>query len=387
MPVIDSISAAMDQTVADGHAVGLSTVVRDSSGVIHESAHGLRAVGGSDPMTVDSVFRAFSMTKAVGSVAAMKLVEEGRLSLDAPASDVLSEIGEIQVLEGFDGDKPVLRAPKTQVTLRHFLTHTSGLTYDVWNADQTKYLEATEGFSTLSGQLAALKCFPFQFDPGTRWAYGLSTDWVGRMVEEVAGERIDAFLKREILNPLGMSSTDVEFTPDMASRKVAVHANTPDGFQVIEMDLPSNPEFYGMGHALNSTAQDYAKFCGMILGGGALDGERVLKEETVAAMSVPGSDAAKVTAQQTSNPGLGCDIDLFPGIDKTYTLAFMRNEQDVPGMRRAGSLSWAGVMNTHYWIDPASGVTGVIMMQHLPFVDEDAMAAYGAFEKAVYAAL
>ena len=125
----------------------------------------------------------------------------------------------------------------------------------------------------------------------------------------------------------------------------------------------------------------------MILGGGALDGARVLSEETVASMSKPGSDAAKLTAQKTTNPGLGCDIDLFPGIDKTYTLGFMRNEADVPGMRRAGSLSWAGVMNTHYWIDPTTGVTGVIMMQHLPFVDDDAMAAYGAFEKAVYAAI
>ncbi|MEM6744815.1 MAG: serine hydrolase domain-containing protein [Pseudomonadota bacterium] len=387
MPAIDSISAAMDQAVADGHAVGLSVVARDRSGVIHESAHGVRAVGGDDAMTVDSVFRAFSMTKAVGSVAAMKLVEEGRLDLDAPAKTVLPEIGEIQVLDGFDGDAPILRAPETDVTLRHLLTHTSGLTYDVWNAGQAKYMEVAEGFPTLTGQLAALKFFPFQFDPGTSWAYGLSTDWVGRMVEEVAGERIDAFLKREILNPLGMTSTGVEFTPDMASRKVAVHANTPDGFQVIEMDLPSNPEFYGMGHALNTTAQDYARFCGMMLGGGALDGTRVLTEETAAAMSVKGADAAVLTRQKTTNPGLGCDIDLFPGIDKTYTLGFMRNEADVPGMRRAGSLSWAGVMNTHYWIDPTTGVAGVIMMQHLPFVDDDAMAAYGAFERAVYAAL
>jgi len=387
MAAIDGISAALDAAVQDGHAVGVVGVVVNREGdVLHESAHGLRAVDG-DPMTTDSVFRAFSMTKAIGTVAAMKLVEEGRLSLDTPVEDVLPEFAEIQVLDGFDGDKPILRAPKTKCTLRHLATHTSGLVYHVWNANQAKYLEATEGFPTLSGQLASLKFFPMMFDPGERWAYGLSTDWLGRMVEEASGERIDAFLKREILGPLGMTSTDVEFTPDMAARKVGVSAATPDGFQGIELDLPSNPEFYGMGHALNTSGPDYARFCAMILGGGALGGARVLSDETVAAMSQRGDPAATVVHSASVDAGMSADMDFFPDVDKCYTIGFMRNEQDVPGMRRAGSLSWAGVLNTHYWIDPTTGIAGVIMMQHLPFVDEHAMAAYGAFERATYAAL
>ncbi|MEO0682392.1 MAG: serine hydrolase domain-containing protein [Pseudomonadota bacterium] len=387
MPAIESIAQALDGAVAEGHAVGVVGVVVGRDGeILHESAHGARAVGG-DAMTADSVFRAFSMTKAVGTVAAMKLVEEGSLSLDTPVEEVLPEFAEIQVLDGFDGDTPKLRAPKTKCTLRHLATHTSGFTYDVWNANQTKYFEATEGFPTLSGQLASLKCFPMQFDPGERWAYGMSTDWLGRMVEEASGERIDAFLKREVLGPLGMTSTDVEITPDMASRKVGVSAATPDGFVPIEMDLPSNPEFYGMGHALNTTGGDYARFCAMILGGGAVGGARVLSEDAVAMMSQRGEPAATVVTQATVNPALSADMDFFPGVDKCYTLGFMRNEQDVPGRRRAGSLSWAGVMNTHYWIDPTTGIAGVIMMQHLPFVDAHAMAAYEAFETATYAAL
>lgn len=387
MPSIAAIEDALASAVADGLSPGLSAVVATREGVVHASAHGERALGSGAPMTLDSVFRIFSMTKAIGTAAAMKLVEEGRLSLDTPVADVLPEFAEIPVLDGWDGETPRLRAPRTPCTVGHLATHTSGIAYDVWHAGQDRYMKHVEGYPTLSGQKAALKFFPMHFDPGTSWTYGPSTDWLGLVVEEVAGERIDAFLKREFFDPLGMGSTDVEFTPDMSARKVAVHAATPEGWKVIEMDLPSQPEFYGMGHALNSTAEDYARFCAMILGGGALDGARVLEPETVAAMSANGIGALRLTPQKTTNPMLGCDIDLFPGVDKVYTPGFMRNEADIPGMRRAGTLSWAGVMNTHYWIDPAAGVTGVVMMQHLPFIDSNAMGVYERFERAVYSTL
>lgn len=382
-----TLQDVLEAAVANGDTPGVAATVADRNGVIFEGAAGHRAIGGDQPMTLDSVFRIFSMTKAVGTVAAMQLVEEGRLSLDAPVADILPDFADVKVLEGFDGDRPILREPKRPCTVRHLATHTSGLVYDVWNADQMKYMELTGGQPTLTGAKAALKSFHMQFDPGTRWAYGMGTDWLGLVVEEIAGEEIDAILKRRIFGPLGMSSTDVEFSGDMGARKVAVHARTPDGFQVIEMDLPSKPEFYGMGHALNSTAPDYLRFCRMILNGGELDGERVLKAETVARMSENAIGDLRLTKQKTTTPALGGDIDLFPDIEKTYSLALMRNEADVPDRRRAGSLSWAGVMNTHYWIDPTTGIAAVIMMQHLPFVDEAALKVYGDFERAVYAGL
>lgn len=386
MPEIAAVKDALDGIVAESLSPGLAAVVATPEGVVHASAHGERALGSGAPMTTDSVFRIFSMTKAIGTAALMKLVEEGRVSLDAPVEEVLPEFREVQVLDGWDGDAPRLRQPRTVCTLRHLATHTSGLAYDVWHAGQDRYMKAVDGIPTLTGRKAALGNFPMHFDPGTAWAYGVSTDWLGLAVEELAGERIDAFLKREIFEPLGMASTDVAFSPDMASRRVAVHAATPEGWTIIDMDLPAHPEFHGMGHALNSTAEDYARFCAMILGGGALDGARVLSEESVATMSANGIGDLRLEPQRTTNPGLGADIDLFPEIDKTYTVGFMRNEADVPGRRRAGSLSWAGVMNTHYWIDPAAGVTGVLMMQHLPFVDPNALAAYDRFERAVYSA-
>mgnify|MGYP005849186589 CR=1 FL=1 len=386
MPEVASISAALDRALAETGVPGAVAVVVTRDGTVHESAHGLRAKGGEQPMTTDSVFRIFSMTKAIGSAAAMKLVEEGRIDLDAPVTDYLPEFAEVQVLDGWDGDAPRLRAPRTACTVRHLATHTSGMTYDVWNAAQAKYMEALGKPPTLGGTRASLFSYPMQFDPGTAWAYGMSTDWLGRVVEEVSGERIDAFLEREIFGPLGMTSTDVEFSPDMTARKVAVHASTPEGFQVIDLDLPSHPEFYGMGHALNGTGPDYARFCRMILRGGEFDGRRVFAEETVAAMCANAIGDLRLTSQPTQKAHLGLDIDIFPDVEKTHTLAFMRVEGDVEGRRRAGSVGWAGLLNTHFWIDPASDVAGVVMMQHIPFIDAPAMKVYDAFERAVYAA-
>lgn len=385
MATIDSISKALDDAVAAGNTVGVVGAVADRNGVIHESAHGLTEVGTDSAMQTDSVFRAFSMTKAVGTVAAMQLVEAGRLDLDAPVADIVDDFTTIQVLDGWDGDTPRLRPPATPCTTRHLLTHTSGIVYDIWNAEQTRYMAATEGIPTLSGMIASLQCFPMTFDPGTNWAYGPSTDWVGRIVEAVTGESIDSYLQEHVFDPLAMTSSGLEVSGDRAERMVANHSHGPDGFAPMPVDLPPTPEFYGMGHAMHTTGGDYLRFCRMILGGGELDGVRVLSADTVAAMSTNAIGDLRVTAQPSSNPVFGCDIDLFPGVDKTFTLGFMRNEDDIDGMRRAGSLSWAGVMNTHYWIDPVAGLTGVIMMQHLPFVDDAALAAYESFERAVYA--
>ncbi|MFK8024201.1 MAG: serine hydrolase domain-containing protein [Ilumatobacter sp.] len=386
MPTIDSISHALDDAVAAGHTVGVVGVVADRDGVIHESAHGLTEIGTDSPMQADSVFRAFSMTKAIGSVAAMQLVEQGRLDLDTPVAELVDDFGTIQVLDGWDGDTPRLRPPASPCTTRHLLTHTSGIVYDIWNAEQTKYMAATEGIPTLSGAIASLQSFPMTFDPGTQWAYGPSTDWVGRVVEAVSGQSIDAYVQEHILDPLAMSSSGFELS-DRADRAVSNHAHGPDGFTPMPVDLPPTPEFYGMGHAMHTTGGDYLRFCQMILAGGELDGARVLKTDTVASMSTNAIGDLRITPQPSSNPVFGCDIDLFPGADKTFTLGFMRNEDDIDGMRRAGSLSWAGVMNTHYWIDPTTGVAGVIMMQHLPFVDAAALAAYESFERAVYSAV
>ncbi|SDW76841.1 CubicO group peptidase, beta-lactamase class C family [Albimonas donghaensis] len=385
MPEIAGISRALDAQVAAGATVGCVAVVVDADGVLHESAHGLRAAGGAARMTTDSVFRLFSMTKAIGSVAALRLVDEGLLSLDDAVADILPEFARLQVFDGWDGDAPRYRAPARPVTVRHLMTHTSGLVYDIWNADQSRLIDVTGAPRMSHGRRASLPAFPLHFDPGARWEYGVSTDWLGLVVEEIAGERIEGFLKREILGPLGMGSTDVTFSPDMTARKVAVHAAGPEGWRILDADLPPTPDFFGMGHALNGSGGDYARFLRMILRGGELDGARILGPDSILGLRENAIGDLRVEPAASARPEYGGGIEFFPGVEKTWTLAFMRNEQAIPGMRNAGSIGWAGVMNTHYWIDPTAGLAGVLMMQQLPFLDAGAVAAYEAFERAVYA--
>lgn len=385
MPEIAAISRALDAQVAAGSTPGCVAVVADANGILHESAHGLRAAGGTVRMTPDSVFRLFSMTKAIGAVAALRLIDEGLLSLDDLVADILPEFAALQVLDGWDGDVPRYRPASTPVTVRHLMTHTSGLVYDIWNPDQSRLIEITGAPRMSHGRRASLPAFPLHFDPGARWEYGVSTDWLGLVVEEISGERIEGFLKREILGPLGMSSTDVVFSPDMTARKVAVHAAGPDGFRILDADLPSTPDFFGMGHALNGAAADYARFLRMILRGGELDGVRILSPASIRGLTENAIGDLRMQPAASAKPEYGSGIAFFPDVEKTWTLAFMRNEAAIPGMRNAGSLGWAGVMNTHYWIDPTAGLAGVLMMQQLPFLDPGAVAAYEAFERAVYA--
>ncbi len=333
----------------------------------------------------DTAFRIFSMTKAIGSLAAMILVDRGKMSMDTPVGDVLPEWNDMQVLDGWDGDTPILRAPKTVATARHLATHTSGVEYEFWNADVPKYLEVTGNPSILTGLKAGLTAYPLTSDPGTRWGYGPSIDWLGRMVEEIDGRRIDAFCQDEIFDPLGMS--DTAFEPDaLTDRLCDVAIRGEDGnFGPFELAPPPKPEFYGMGHALYSTAPNYMRFLRMVLNKGELDGNRVLSESAVDKMCANQMNGLTFRTMHTVAPPLTADVELPEGT--THSWAFVRSESDQPGKRSAGSQSWAGVCNTHYWIDPAKDVCAVIMTQSLPFVEPPLLKTYDAYERAVYASL
>jgi CubicO group peptidase (beta-lactamase class C family) len=225
------------------------------------------------------------------------------------------------------------------------------------------------------------------FDPGTRWGYGVGIDWLGLMVERVSGRRIDAFLRENLLEPLGMVDTDVEVRDHMAPLLAVVKARTEEGgFADFALAPPSEPEVYGMGHALYSTPRDYMRFLGMFLNRGALDGNRVLSEEGVARMLENHIGPLRFGRMATAAPRVSADFDPFPGTPLTHSFGFLRNEADIPLMRRAGSQGWAGVLNTHYWFDPASDLAAVIMTQTLPFGEPRFMRTYEAFERAAYAA-
>lgn len=375
--VLDEAVAAQDVPFAVG-------MVGNSGGILFEGTAGNAANGRA--ADINTVFRIFSMTKGIGALAAMILIDRGKLNLDTPVEEVLPAWGKMQVLDGWDGDAPRLRAPKTQANVRHLATHTSGAEYEFWNAEMPKYMEATGHPTVLSGLNLSLEQAPLMSDPGTRWGYGPSIDWLGKVVEAVSGQSIVDFCQQNIFDPLGMNSTAFEVKDDMAPRLADVKARGEDGvFAPFELAPPSEPEFYGMGHALYSTAPDYMRFLRMILNKGTLDGVKILSPEAVAEMTADQMSGLTLTKMVTMAPPVTADFEPFPGTRVTHSVGFMRNEEDIPGKRSAGSQSWAGVLNSHYWIDPAKDLAAVIMTQSLPFVEERFMKTYDAYERAVYA--
>lgn len=351
----------------------------NSGGVTFSGAEGQAADGRA--ASEDTVFRIFSMTKAVGSLAAMILIDRGKLSMDTPVGEILPAWNDLKVLDHFDGDAPVMRAPKTTATVRNLATHTSGMEYEFWNADVPAMLEKTGHPTILSGLKTAL-AYPLTSDPGTRWGYGPSIDWLGQVVEAVDGRRIDQFCREEIFTPLGMS--DTAFEPDgLEDRLASAQIRGEDGrFGPIEIAPPPRPEVYGMGHALYSTAPDYMKFLRMVLNNGALDGNRLLTEAGVATMLADQMNGLTFEPMKSVSP---TSADVVLEGDPVHSFMSVLHRADVPGKRSAGTQSWAGVLNTHYWIDPKKDITAVIMTQTLPFVEPRFLEVYDAYERAVYA--
>jgi len=379
---MSELDQVLDGAVARQDAPFLVAMTGNAAGTTWAGAAGERSPGQS--ATIDTVFRMFSMTKAVGSMAAMILMDRGKLSADATVESILPEFGDLKLLDGFGPDGPRLRAPRVQATVRHLATHTSGLVYEFWNEDMPRYMAATGAVSILSGLTASMN-YPLQFEPGTRWDYGIGIDWLGRVVEKVSGKRADAFCREEIFEPLGMRDTAFEVAPHMVARLAQVGIRGEDGrFSEYPLAPPSMPEFYGMGHALYSTALDYMRFLRMVMNGGALDGTRIISAAGLASMLANQIGDTPVGVLKTVVPPLSADAEFFPGRRKSHSMAFMRFEEDVPDMRQAGSQAWAGVLNSHYWFDPKSDVIGLLMTQSLPFAEPRFMATYEAFERAAY---
>ncbi len=367
---------------------GVVAMAANSKEVIYQGAYGKRDLSKDDAMTADSVFWIASMTKAITAAGAMQLVEQGKLSLEAPIGKVLPDLAAPQVLEGFDAKgEPKLRPAKNPITLRHLMTHTAGFCYDLWNGDMVKYLEKTGTPGITTCKNAALKT-PIMTDPGTRWEYGTNIDFVGKAVEAVSGKRLDAYLRDHLFAPLGMADTDFKIGDAQRKRLVGMHARGPDGsLAPIPFELEQDPEFHMGGGGLYGTAGDYIKFTQMILNQGHGNGNQVLKPETVAMMGQNHIGDLNMTRIISALPAFTNDVDLYPDMEKKWGLSFMINTARTPEGRSPGSLAWAGLANTYFWIDPSRDVTGVILMQLLPFVDKKCLEAFAGFESGVYAGL
>ncbi|HKF75098.1 MAG TPA: serine hydrolase domain-containing protein [Candidatus Dormibacteraeota bacterium] len=380
-----AVDRVLDDAVAAGEVPGVVALAGDDAGVVYEGAFGRRAVDGDAPMTADTVFWIASMTKAVTSVAALQLVEQARLDLDRPLAEVLPELAGIQVLEGFaDDGEPRLRAPRRAVTLRRLLSHTAGFTYDIWNADMGRYMAHAGVPGIIECREVTLRT-PLMFDPGDRWEYGINIDWVGRAVERVSDRSLEDYLREHVFEPLGMRDSGFVLRPDQRARLARMHVRNPDGsLNGIDFEIPQQPEFFMGGGGLYSVGGDYLRFLRMLLGGGALDGVRVLRPETVEEASRNQIGDLSVGLMRTAIPSSSNDAEFFPGMAKKWGLVAMISTEVAPTGRGAASLAWAGLANTYYWIDTASRLTGVLLTQVLPFADERVLRLFADFETAMY---
>jgi CubicO group peptidase (beta-lactamase class C family) len=382
-----NVGAVLSSGVARGAVAGVTAAVTDRDGLLYEAGFGERAAGQGAAMTSDTVGNIASMTKAITGTAAMQLVERGVLDLDAPAAAWAPYLGEVQVLDGFAADgSPILRPPKRAITLRHLLTHTAGFGYARWSAQIDLYTKQATLPPANTGDIRGLMT-PLVFDPGERWLYGIGMDWAGKVIEAAAGESLGSYMQKNIFEPLGMTSTSYRISPDMRARLAKVHRRRDGALMPTDVETRQDPPVENGGGGLYSTVGDYASFVRMILNGGTGNGNRLLKPETVAAMSRNQMGACRVCMLPTTDPAGSLDAEFFPGLEKTWGLTFMINEAQAPTGRSAHSLAWAGLANSYFWIDPAKGIGGVFLAQLNPFVDARALALYLDFETAVYASL
>jgi methyl acetate hydrolase len=375
----ERIDDLLNGVTADGSLHGIAATVVGRDGVLYEGA-----AGDAKP---DSMFRNASMTKAVATTAALQLVEEGRLDLDATVSSIVPEFGELQVLDGFDGGEPVLRAPKTQATVRQLMNHTAGCGYHFLNEKLFKFCTDFGWPDVLTGIKKSISA-PLVHDPGTVWEYGVSTDWLGQVVEAVSGHTLGDYLAENVYGPLRM--TDSTFAPSDEQRKrlLPVLSRAADGsLAPTTIDLDVEQEWDAAGHGSYGTIADYGRFVRAWLNGGELDGRRILKEETVELAlrdhldGVPLPKKLEPTDRELSNP-----VELLD-VPQGWGLGFHVYSIDLPGMRSAGSGDWSGLFNTFYWIDRKAGIGAVIATQLLPFFDGKMVETILNFEAAVYAEL
>jgi methyl acetate hydrolase len=372
------IDKVLADAVARGDIPGVVAMVTDRRGIVYQGAFGVADAASGRKMTLDAMFRIASMTKPVTSLAVMQLVEQGRLSLDDPAEKYLPQLANLKVFETFDAKtgaytlRPVKRAP----TVRHMLTHTAGLGYN-FTSPIVRDFKPRAGEAYIAG--------PLLFEPGEQWLYSSGIDWGGRIVEALSGKNLESYFRDHIFSPLGMVDTAYNQPEDRRRRFTVVHQRRPDGtFQVDPAQPPmSVPQPIG-GGGLASTAPDYIRFLQMLLNQGTLNGARIVRPETVATMSRNHIGSVGVRAVKTAMPERSSDFTFVADGRDKWGIGFMITADGKPGRRSAGSLSWGGINNTYFWIDPARGIAGVILMQYLPFADSKALAVYDAFERAVY---
>ena len=369
MKTLPGVAAALDAIVAERGLPAVTVMVTDAHGVIHRSDHGAARAG--------DIWRLYSMTKLIGVIATLKLVEAGRLSLIQPVGDIAPEFDQLSVLDGFDGAVPRLRPQRTRATMADLMNHRSGAVYGVWHKGVRDFMRHAGMRGLDDATLAGLTSLPLAFDPGTAWGYGTGIDWLGLIIERITGDTVEAFVTREVLAPIG--ANEVVFSLDDATRPRLRPAHQAEAVGFAPLDMTPGPkrDFYPMGSALFGTPDAYLAVLRALLAPG-----RLLSGEMTGLLSDVTSFVESPV--RSTHPGASADVDILDGAPAGYGPGGLIALEDVPGRRRKGAYGWAGMQNTHFWVDPTAELAAVIMMQHLPFADEHAMAALWAFERAIY---
>lgn len=388
----DAADAVLAYTVQRaGGAPGVVAMVTDRTGNVYEGAAGRRELGQDQPMTVDTVMAIFSTTKAITGVTALQLIEEGKLRLEDAARQYVPEIAELQVLTGFDAQgQPTTRPPKRDITVNDLMLHTSGLCYEFFSEDDLRY-RTVKGIPTIVSATNAAIQTVLLHDPGERWTYGVSIDWLGKVVEQQRGKRLGEVMKERVFEPLGMQDIAFTMSDAMQARRATIHERAQDGrlTPLPDLVLPQPPELDCGGHGLYATVGEYMKFIRMVLNDGAGPNGRVLQAATVDLLCRDGLAAVGLASGGwvTSIPSLSNTGEFFPGLAKGWAYTFMTNREDAPTGRPAGSLMWTGLANLFYWIDRRNGIGGYWGSQILPFQDVASYSGFVDFEAAVYRGL
>jgi len=389
MSVSNSLDTILSEAVESGRVPPVAAIAVDQNEVIYKGAFGPTRIDRDDEIRADAIFQLHSMTKAITGTGCMQLVEQGVIGLDDDCGAFVPALADPKVLVNFDEDgKAVTRTANGKITLRRLLTHTAGFVYEQWNSGMNQWMLST-GIGRSDFYNKPASCPPLGFDPGERWEYGINIDWAGKVLEALTGQTLDVYLQEKVMKPLEMTSTGFVPTDAQRSRMVGVHQRIHDGsIQPVDFEHPriSGASYTGGGGMFGS-AEDYGRFMRMLLNNGSLDGIQILKPETIALMCENHIGDLAMTGLPTTRPELTNAFDFFPEVTKKWGLSFMINEQDLAGRRRAGSLSWAGLRNSYFWVDRASGIAGGIFFQLLPFADPEILQVYDSFERGLYAAL
>ena len=373
---LDRITNVMNQHVADGDFTGATGLIVRDDKVVYFETYGEQDGEAGIPMQEDTIFRIYSMSKAITGVAVMMLHEEGRFFLNDPVSDYLPEYKNMKVAVEKDGEVELVDA-QNPITIRDLLMHTAGVNYGSSRKTGKYYRDAGVRGVDLAEFSKRLGTVPLEFDPGTEWEYGFSIDVLGRLVEVVSGQTFDVFLEERIFEPLGMTDTAFHVQEQKHDRLVILDSpKRGGGVQVATSRAQDSykepPVWFSGGGGLVSTTMDYARLCQMLLNNGELDGQQILGRKSVELMRTNHLPDIPKNGSLIAGDGVGFGLTFAVTLDTGLTGAIGSN----------GSYSWGGAAGTRFWLDPEEDLFGVFMINilpyNLPYGDEFKLLTYQA---------